>query len=145
MASNGGSFFLCVVCVASVFASGCAPKPPMPKVAESLSCSAENITIDGPAWARVARGCGRVDVFSGESSWGSLRKRAAFDFGCTANDLEITIIDDDTFGVTGCGQKVTYKYAYGAGFVSDTFRPIPAPTQQTYVPPPPPPPPPAFK
>lgn len=37
-----------------------------------------------------------------------LLKRAAFDFGCTRDELSVTKIDDETRGVEGCGHKATY-------------------------------------
>ena len=130
MAIDAGSIFAWVVCVASVVATGCTLSP-MSKLTASLSCSEQQITLDGSSAFQIARGCGKVDVFCNDGpSWGSLRTRAAFDFGCPAKIVEVTIIDNLTYGVTGCGQKATYKFAYGAGFVSDNFRPTPAPQQQ---------------
>jgi hypothetical protein len=141
MAINTGSIFAWVVCAASVVAIGCTRRPPASQAADTLSCGAESVSFQDNGFIHIARGCGKTDVFcDSNGSWGSLRTRAGFDFGCSPNDVEITIIDNMTYGVTGCGQKATYKFAYGAGFVSDNFRPTPAPQQQTYVPPPPPPP-----
>ena len=37
-----------------------------------------------------------------------LTRRAAFDLGCTADQIEVTEIDERTRGVRGCGQQATY-------------------------------------
>ena len=38
----------------------------------------------------------------------TLKTRAAFDFQCSKRDIKTVTIDDDTKGVTGCGQRATY-------------------------------------
>ena len=78
-----------------------------------------------------------MDVYCDLSGWTSLRTRAAFDLSCAVRDLEVVVIDQRTFGVTGCGQKATYKYVENIGFVSDSFRPTPV-SQQLAPPPAPP-------
>jgi hypothetical protein len=37
-----------------------------------------------------------------------LLKRAAYDFDCTKDELEVTKLDDETRGVQGCGHRATY-------------------------------------
>ncbi len=42
------------------------------------------------------------------SSLESLKKRAAFDLECPAEQLVISDLGDETKGVAGCGRKATY-------------------------------------
>jgi hypothetical protein len=50
-----------------------------------------------------------VGTVSGCANQGELvRRRAAFDLSCAAEQLQVTELTDRAFGVTGCGQKATY-------------------------------------
>ena len=41
----------------------------------------------------------------------TLRPRAAFDLGCTQQQLNVTQLNDTTYGVRGCGRQATYVWS----------------------------------
>ena len=102
---------------------GCATWSPKPKAAATLNCPAEQIQVEeSTAYSGdVVRGCGKADVIVQESGGkaSSLRERAAFDMSCPDADLDVKIISQSSYGVTGCGKKVTYKYLRNVGLVVD--------------------------
>jgi hypothetical protein len=60
---------------------------------------------------------------------------AAFTMNCAAEQVKVTALGgsledaiefQDRIGVEGCGQRVVYIYAYGAGWVADTASTKPA-------------------
>ena len=56
----------------------------------------------------TSRFTGRPAVVTREDD---LRERAAFELKCNASTLTVVpIVDVDTAGVTGCGQRTVYKY-----------------------------------
>lgn len=113
-----------------MIALGCAPSP-RPKAAESLACNADVIAIkgnDGDQYTAIATGCGKRDVLYPEKSqWVSLRERAALETSCGAGDLEVTVLAPDTFGVTGCGKKIVYKWNSHFRMVVDSAPNAPPP------------------
>ena len=107
-----------MLAAALVFA-GCGPNV-RPRAAGTLACKEDEIRFDSNVG--VATGCGRTDALHYDfptASWSSLRERAAFDMTCDRNALVVTVIDQDTFGVVGCGHKATYKHNRN-GFVMDS-------------------------
>ncbi len=64
-----------------------------------------------------AEGCGKTDQmmkFCNATSCklntiSDLSTRGSFDFGCAEDQLQIVKLDRDTMGVSGCGQRATYK------------------------------------
>ena len=56
------------------------------------------------AFALVLVGCGAT---TGATD-GQLVRRAAFDLNCSAREITLVTIDEQTEGVTGCGQRATY-------------------------------------
>lgn len=99
--------------------AACVPSS-KPKAASSLACAEDQITTEG-AGLQIASGCGKKDVlrFDG-SKWSSLRERAAFEMSCSAGELEVTVLADDVFGVTGCNKKVVYKNVPYIGITAET-------------------------
>ncbi len=58
--------------------------------------------------ATTSRYTGRPMVVTREDE---LRERAAFELKCNPSTLDvISIVDMNTAGVTGCGQRTVYKY-----------------------------------
>jgi hypothetical protein len=108
-----------LVALVALGVAACVPSA-KPKAASSLACSEDQITLDG-AGTTVASGCGKKDVlrFDG-SNWSSLRERAAFEMSCSAGQLEVTILADDVYGVTGCNKKVVYKNVPYIGITAET-------------------------
>ena len=47
-------------------------------------------------------------------------KQASFELGCPASDLQLTELNVNTVGVSGCGKKAVYKSVTGAGWVNNT-------------------------
>jgi len=47
-------------------------------------------------------------------------KRAAYEMQCPESELEVTDLGGWTIGVSGCGKRAVYKWAYGAGWVNNT-------------------------
>jgi hypothetical protein len=94
-----------------------------PKAASTLHCGQEQITIvENTTFSEVATGCGRSDVmvFEGKTGWSSLRERLTFELSCSDADIDIKILSPSTYGVTGCGKKILYKYVPQVGVVADT-------------------------
>jgi hypothetical protein len=61
----------------------------------------------GASWlvaAFLLYGCGGFE----DEELAQLKTRASFDFQCPKSDIKTVTIDDDTKGVTGCGQRATY-------------------------------------
>jgi hypothetical protein len=84
-----------------------------------------------------------------------LRTRASFDFQCDQSKLVVTVLDDNSRGVEGCGKRAVYIKQYTNSFGdytwvlnTDSTRPNAAPpnnspmTPSLMAPPPAPPPPP---
>lgn len=68
--------------------------------------------------ALLAPGCGGF----GEDELAALKTRAAFDFQCPKGDIKTVTIDDDTKGVTGCGQRATYVHMCPNRYSQDDCR-----------------------
>jgi len=102
--------------------AGCGIPSPGPKAASALGCSKEQVAVeDVNGYVKIASGCGKKDVLSYDGDkWGSLRERAAFELTCGQPELEITVLSNDTFGVTGCDRKAVYKYAPYVGVVLES-------------------------
>ncbi len=47
-------------------------------------------------------------------------KRAAYEMECPESQLTTTDLGDSSMGVSGCGKKAVYKWAYGAGWVNNS-------------------------
>jgi hypothetical protein len=47
-------------------------------------------------------------------------KRAAFELGCSENQLQFRELGESTVGVEGCGKKAVYVWATGAGWVNNS-------------------------
>ncbi len=68
-------------------------------------------------------GCGAAIQTANDDSQTSLRKRASFDMGCPADQLEFEPLESysngyvTTWGVTGCGSKATYLKASSGQWV----------------------------
>jgi len=90
-----------------------------PKAASSLHCDQSQITISETATlCQVVTGCGRSDVLQYEADkWNSFRERLTFELSCPDADIDIKILTPTTYGVTGCGKKVVYKYISTPGTV----------------------------
>jgi hypothetical protein len=63
--------------------------------------------------------------------------RAAFELGCPADQVVVTSLGEDSFGVAGCGRRAVYMYVARVGFVNNTGvqhdatrAPSPAPAPQ---------------
>ncbi|MFO0616340.1 MAG: hypothetical protein U0414_27355 [Polyangiaceae bacterium] len=94
----------------------------MPKARHTLECEEDDIETNHAGPIRIVTGCGKKDVIIHDpvkDDWVSLRERAAFDLTCGNTALDVTELDATTFGVSGCGQKATYKYVPTSGFVRD--------------------------
>ena len=90
-----------------------------PKAVSSLHCDESQITItETSTLCQVATGCGRSDVLLYEADkWNSFRERLAFELSCPDADIDIKILTPTTYGVTGCGKKLVYKYVSTPGTV----------------------------
>jgi hypothetical protein len=90
-----------------------------PKAASSLHCDQSQVTISETATlCQVVTGCGRSDVLLCEADkWNSFRERLTFELSCPDADIDIKILTPITYGVTGCGKKVVYKYVSTPGTV----------------------------
>ena len=90
-----------------------------PKAASSLHCEQSQITIAETATlCQVVTGCGRSDVLLYEADkWNSFRERLSFELSCPEADIDIKILTPTTYGVTGCGKKLVYKYVSTPGTV----------------------------
>ena len=100
------------------------------QAASDLSCPAANIKVDAPSasgqaptesGAYYAEGCGKRWRYTVGCNIGGycpspqgvdvkevLTKQAAFDLTCGRDQLAIADLNADTFGVAGCGRKVSY-------------------------------------
>jgi hypothetical protein len=66
----------------------------------------------GASWlvaAVLTSGCGGF----ADDELSTLKTRASFDFQCPKSEIKTVTIDDDTKGVTGCGQRATYVQQCG--------------------------------
>jgi hypothetical protein len=109
--------------VLALSVASCIPSA-KPKAAASLACGEDQVTMeDGYGMSQIASGCGKKDVVSydgGKGGWSSLRERAAFEMSCGAGQLEVTILAQDVYGVTGCNKKVVYKNIPYVGITAET-------------------------
>ena len=90
-----------------------------PKAVSSLHCEQSQITVsETSTLCQVVTGCGRSDVLLYEADkWNSFRERLAFERSCSDADIDIKILTPTTYGVTGCGKKLVYKYISTPGTV----------------------------
>ncbi|MFO0612714.1 MAG: hypothetical protein U0414_09015 [Polyangiaceae bacterium] len=111
---------LAALALGACFFSGCAR--PTNVAVRTLACPADSIEYNTGTNPVVSTGCGRLDVIYhiGNDEWASLRERAAFDLGCSPQEIEVVRIDPMTFGVVGRGQRLVYKHVYGVGFTLDS-------------------------
>lgn len=73
-------------------------------------------------------GCSGLMTSFREKRQADLRQRAAFEFKCPAEQMQITPLDEDakahgggTTGVSGCGQQATYVWnPHGTGWVMNS-------------------------
>lgn len=122
-----GTDYLPLVAVV-LLAPACFPTyPPLqPRASEALACppgqvKTETAFPEKSKDVQIVTGCGKTDIFlSDNTSWVSLRERAAFELQCPAAQIAVTLISRDTYGVTGCSQNAVYKFAGSYGFVLDS-------------------------
>ena len=90
-----------------------------PTAASSLHCDQSQVVIAETATlCQVVTGCGRSDVLLYEADkWNSFRERLAFELSCSDAEIDIKILTPTTYGVTGCGKKLVYKYISTPGTV----------------------------
>ena len=94
--------------------TGCGAKLAQLKsqVSSDLGCSQESIDHEDLGQWRERVSCsGREMIYAydeEEEKWKSALDRATFDLSCPKNELQATVIDSQTVGVTGCGQKATF-------------------------------------
>jgi hypothetical protein len=109
--------------VLALSVASCIPSA-KPKAAASLACGEDQITVDDAGgMSDIVAGCGKKDVLTYDGSkggWSSLRERAAFEMSCSAGQLEVTILAQDTYGLTGCNKKMVYKRMPYVGIVAET-------------------------
>lgn len=114
---------------------GCSPFiSPKPKAAQTLGCPEEQLEVESNStYSDVVTGCGKSDVIVQESGSkvSSLRDRAAFELSCDNAEIEVTILSSSIYGVSGCGQRVVYKYVPYVGIVSDTVAETQSPETQS--------------
>ena len=105
-----------------------------PKAAQSLHCPEGQVQVeDKTAYSSLVTGCGKSDVIvlDGSGNYVSVRERAAFELSCEDKGIEVTVVDPNLYGASGCGKKMTYKHFPGHGIISDTTQAQsqPAPAQ----------------
>jgi hypothetical protein len=54
----------------------------------------------------------------------AVMQRAPFDLSCEANEISLNPLGSDVFGVTGCGQKVTYACICKHHVMGDCTKPL---------------------
>lgn len=82
------------------------------KAATDLGCPQDKLEFEEAEHTQHARGCGREAWYLyKDPDWVSPLDRAVFETGCPREQLTVTRIDNSTFGVAGCGQRVVYLLA----------------------------------
>jgi hypothetical protein len=115
LARRTGFLLPCVIllaCTSSYF---------RPKAAESLRCPEGQLQVEAKtAYSSLVTGCGKSDVIvlDGTGAFISVRERAAFELSCAADSIEVTVIDPNLYGASGCDKKITYKHFSGHGIVA---------------------------
>lgn len=112
---RAGLVFSCVsllACTSSYF---------RPKAAESLRCPEAQLQVEAKtAYSSLVTGCGKSDVIvmDGSGTFISVKERAAFELSCAADSIEVTVIDPNLYGATGCDKRITYRHFSGHGIVA---------------------------
>ncbi len=77
-----------------------------------LKCPIESVKTKEPAiWIGHAKGCGREMAYRWDGDgWISPLKRAEFELSCPKDKLELSILEEGTVGISGCGQRVVYVF-----------------------------------
>jgi hypothetical protein len=77
---------------------------------KDLNCPVASLQATEPAsFVGHARGCDREAIYRWDGDkWISPLDRAAFELKCDKGKLTGKILDDRTFGITGCGHSVVY-------------------------------------
>jgi len=94
-----------------------------PKAAQSLHCTESQLQEESKsAYSSLVTGCGKSDVIvlDGSGHFISIRERAVFDLSCAEDAIEVTVIDPNLYGASGCNKKIAYKHFPGHGVIADT-------------------------
>jgi len=113
--ARAGCLLPCLILVA------CTSSYFRPKAAESLRCPEGQLQVEEKtAYSSLVTGCGKSDVIvlDGTGALISVRERAAFELSCAADSIEVTVIDPNLYGATGCGKKISYRHFSGHGIVA---------------------------
>ena len=107
----------CLLAAVAALASGCWTLPKTAFRSDHPECkSSRKITATETQYGWAMQGCGHADEYLVTcfgycrfNAFSDARRQASFETGCDESQIEIQVLDRQTLGLRGCGQRLVYK------------------------------------